>query len=67
MDLESHILFAKISQWLQYRDVTNLKLLDDYAVSMGLSWLARPTKAGSNGDAPPAPSAKSKIHIISLT
>lgn len=34
--------------------------LDDYAVSMGLSWLARPTKASSNGDVPAAPSAKAK-------
>lgn len=51
-NLEFHIQFSKIAQWLPYTDVKHLKILDDYALSAGLSWLARsPNTSGAGNSA----------------
>ena len=44
-NLEIHVQFSKVSQWLDYAEVKHLKLLEDYAQEQGLSWLARPPKS----------------------
>ena len=50
-NLEIHVQFSKLSQWLDYNEVKHFKLLEDYAQEKGLSWLARPPKPSSPGEA----------------
>ncbi len=62
-NLEIHVQFSKVAQWLDYNEVKHLKLLEDYAHSKGLSWLARPAKPSLTGDAG-AVSTSAKVKSI---